>query len=136
MTTAGRQWSRFGRFSLVGLLGAALQLLLLYALTERFHLPVVVATPFALELVVIHNFVWHERFTWCDRQLKSMRLRLLRLWRFHAGNGLISLLGNTALTYVFVERLKAPVLPCAVGSIALCSLVNFLVADAWVYAAR
>ncbi len=29
MTSAGQRWSRFGRFNLVGLLGAALQLLLL-----------------------------------------------------------------------------------------------------------
>ncbi len=57
----------------------------------------------------------------------------LRLWRFHAGNGLVSLAGNAILMYCLVERLKAPILPAAIGAIVLCSLANFLIADRWVY---
>lgn len=133
MTSAGRLLARLGKFNLVGLLGAALQLLLLYVLTRCFHMSTVAATPVAVEIVVLHNFAWHERFTWRDRQLKSTRQRTARLWRFHAGNGLTSLLGNTVLAYCLVERLKAPVLPSAMGAIVVCSLINFLVADRWVY---
>jgi putative flippase GtrA len=55
------------------------------------------------------------------------------LWRFHAGNGLVSLVGNTLLVHYLVDRLKAPVVPTAVGAIILCSLVNFLLADRWIY---
>jgi putative flippase GtrA len=57
----------------------------------------------------------------------------LRLWRFHAGNGLVSLAGNTVLVYCLVERLKIPVMPAAAGTIVLCSLANFLIADRWVF---
>jgi putative flippase GtrA len=136
VTTALRQWSRFGKFNLVGLLGAALQLLLLLAFTKSFGLSAVIATPLVVELVILHNFAWHERFTWRDRKVKSTRRRLIMLARFHAGNGLISLFGNTTLMYLFVQRLKAPTLPSAIASIAICSLFNFLVADQWVYARR
>jgi dolichol-phosphate mannosyltransferase len=124
---------RFGKFNLVGLLGSALQVLLVWLLT-KFRWPAVAATPVAVELVVLHNFVWHERFTWRDRQLKSTRQRITRLWRFHAGNDLISLFGNTLLVYCLVGQLRAPVLPSLVGAIVFCSLVNFFVADRWVYA--
>lgn len=127
--------SRFGRFSLVGLLGAALQLLLLRLLTECFHMPAVAATAMAAEITVLHNFVWHEHFTWRDRRLKGVRQKAIRLWRFHGGNGLVSLLGNTALTYCLVERLKTPILPSAIGAIAVCSLLNLFLGDRWVYAA-
>ncbi len=133
MTSAGRLLARLGKFNLVGLLGAALQLLLLYVLTKCFQMSAVAATPVAVEIVVLHNFAWHERFTWRDRQLKSLRQRAARLWRFHAGNGLTSLLGNTALAYCLVERLKAPVVPSAMRAIVICSLINFFVADRWVY---
>ncbi len=136
MRSARQPWLRFGRFNLVGLLGAALQLLLLWLLTECFHAPAAAATSLAVEIVVLHNFVWHERFTWRDRRPKSIGQTLGRLWRFHAGNGLISLFGNTVLTYFLVERLKTPILPSAIGAIALCSLVNFLLADRWVYAVK
>jgi putative flippase GtrA len=133
MRSTGRLLARLGKFNLVGLLGAALQLLLLYVLTKCFHLSAVAATPVAVEIVVLHNFAWHERFTWRDRPLKSVGQRITRLLRFHAGNGLTSLLGNTVLVYFLVERLNARVLPSALAAIVICSLINFFVADRWVY---
>ncbi len=136
MSSAARQWSRFGRFNLVGLLGAAWQLLLLWLLTKCFHMPGLAAAPLAVEIVILHNFLWHERFTWSDRPLQTMRQRIIRLARFHLGNGVISLLGNTVLTYCFVDRLNAPLLPSAMGAITVCSLANFLIADRWVYATK
>jgi hypothetical protein len=60
-------------------------------------------------------------------------LAITRLWRFHAGNGLTSLAGNTVLTYCLVDRLRVPVLPSAMGAIVICSLINFFIADRWVY---
>jgi putative flippase GtrA len=134
MTSVGQLLARFGKFNLVGLLGAGLQLLLLYLFTKSFHMSAVTATPVAVEIVVLHNFAWHEGFTWRGSQLKSVRLRAVRLWRFQAANGLTSLLGNTVLTYCLVEQLNAPVLPSAIGAIIVCSLVNFFAADRWVYA--
>jgi len=123
----------FGKFNLVGLLGAALQLFLIWLFTKHFHAPAFALTPAAVEVVLLHNFVWHEHFTWGHRRHSGSALS--RLGRFQLGNGVISVAGNTLLTYVFVEFAKAGVLPSAIGSIAVCSLANFLVADRWVYAA-
>src|SRR5262249_23555886 len=98
-------------------------------LTRRFHLTGVRATPIAVEITVLHNFLWHERFTWRNRGQTSFR----RLCHFHASNALISLIGNTALTYCFTEWLRAPALLSAIAAIALCAPANFLLADRWVY---
>jgi putative flippase GtrA len=127
---------RLARFNLVGLLGAAWQLLLISVLTKSFHLPAVAATPIAVEIAVLHNFIWHERFTWRDRRVGSIRQTILRLARFHAGNGLVSLIGNTGVMYVLVERAKAPVALSATAAILFCSLANFMIADRWVYRPR
>jgi putative flippase GtrA len=124
---------RIGRFSLVGFMGALLQLTLVWLLTTCFGLFSSAATLVAVELTILHNFIWHERFTWGNRGPKSSRQLVLRLWRFHAGNGLISLAGNTVLMYCLVDRLKSPVMPAAIGAIVLCSLANFLIADRWVF---
>jgi putative flippase GtrA len=99
----------------------------------RLHLRDLLAAPLAVELALLHNFAWHERFTWRDRSLKNLSQRAIRLWRFHLANGLVSLLGNTLVIYCLVERLKAPVLPSAAAAIALCALANFLLADRWVF---
>jgi putative flippase GtrA len=124
---------RFGKFNLVGVLGAALQLLLIWLLTKPLRLPAIAATPLAVEIVVLHNFVWHQRFTWRDRQLNNMREKMARLWRFHLGNGLVSLLGNTALIYLLVDCFNLPIIPASIAAIIACSLLNFVIADRWVY---
>jgi putative flippase GtrA len=130
MTGVGR---RFGRFGLVGFMGALVQLTLVFLLTKGFGVLSTVAMLVAVEITILHNFAWHERFTWHNRGPKSPRQLALRLWRFHAGNGFVSLAGNTVLMYCLVERLRAPVLPAAMGAIVLCSFTNFLIADRWVF---
>ena len=122
---------RFGRFSLVGFMGALLQLILISILSKRLG-GVRVATLIAVEITILHNFIWHERFTWKDRATKSSRERLGRIARFHFGNGFTSLAGNTLLMYWVVERLNRPPLPTAIAGIALCSMANFWLADRWV----
>jgi dolichol-phosphate mannosyltransferase len=127
---------RFGRFSAVGLMGAAIQLLLLYLATKELGLPSVASTPVAAEIALLHNFIWHERFTWRDRGLLRVTRPwevAARLWRFHIASGLISLGGNTMAMYFLVERLKVPAMPAAVAAMLLCSVANFLATDRWVY---
>ena len=126
-----RTWWRFGRFNVVGAVGATLQLALIAVLMKGCGLRSAVAAPIAVELVVLHNFLWHERFTWRDRA--GFGSIGARLWRFHAGNGLVSLCGNTLLMYCFVDRLQLPAGPSALAAIAVCAMVNFRLADRWVY---
>jgi putative flippase GtrA len=119
---------RFTKFALVGCLGAALQLSALTLLTK--HLPTLFATIISVELAILHNFLWHERYTWPDRATYNTFRRLLRL---HLANGLVSLSGNTLLIYCLVTRLHLPTLPSALVAIGMCSLINFAFIDKWVY---
>ena len=126
---------RFGKFNLIGLGGAAIQLTLFALLMACFQVSEVAATAIAVEVVVLNNFFWHERFTWGDRRNVGLWSRIFRLARFHAANGLVSLAGNTALVWLLVQYLKVPALPSAVAAIGICAPINFLLADRWVYRA-
>jgi len=132
MTVVARCLMRFGKFSAVGALGAVLQVTLFDSLVRFLDLPGLAAAPFAVEIAVLHNFFWHERFTWRDRRTGG-RGKALRLWRFHVSNGLVSLAANTALAYWLIEKLHFPALPFAIIAIAVCAPLNFLIADRWVY---
>ena len=130
---------RFLKFNGVGVLGFALQLALL-ALLLRLGLNYLAATAIAVELTVLHNFAWHERWTWRDRPAgagPSTRLgagtRAGRLWRFHASNGLISLAGNLLLMRLLVGLLGLPVLSSNLLAVLLCALVNFTASDRFVF---
>ncbi len=125
---------RFGRFSLVGLMGAGLQVLLILLFTKQLDISAALATSMAVEITIVHNFMWHEHFTWTGRGHRGTREVAVRLWRFHVGNGLISLAGNTVLMYWLVERLQVPVVPATLGAIGTLALVNFFIAERWVFA--
>ena len=135
MTDFRRRCARFGKFNLVGLMGAALQLTVFDLLLSAASLPAAAAAALSVELAVIHNFSWHERFTWRDREPAGRRQRAVRLLRFHLSNGLVPVAANALLISCLVERLGAPALLSALAAIALCAPLNFLLADCWVYRA-
>jgi len=58
---------RWLRFNFVGGIGIGVQFFALFLLRSIFHFDYLVATALAVETAVVHNFVWHEQFTWADR---------------------------------------------------------------------
>lgn len=128
------RFTRWITFNMVGLAGVAVQLAALAALTGLLHLHVAVATLLAVEAAVLHNFVWHQRWTWRDRPAAGTREVMVRLARFHAANGLVSLVGNVIITTLLAGAGLSPVLANLIA-IAVCSLVNFAAGDAFVFRA-
>jgi putative flippase GtrA len=126
---------RWIRFNFVGLVGVGVQLGVLALLKSGLGLGYMAATALAVETAVLHNFVWHERFTWKDRRQGGTRAAALRLLRFHLGNGLISILGNLALMRVLAGWLRWHYLLANAATIAICSLANFLVSERYVFRA-
>lgn len=124
---------RLCRFNFVGGIGIGVQFAALFLLKSVFHLHYLAATAIAVEAAVVHNFVWHEQFTWADRVSPSLRASLVRLLRFHLANGALSLLGNLALMKVMVGFGHMNYLLANAIAIALCSLANFLVSEVWVF---
>jgi putative flippase GtrA len=163
---------RFVRFNIVGAGGLLLQLALLDGLV-RAGVPLVAATLMACEAAILHNFVWHDRWTFADRksqipnaksqldptsQIKTDRIGVLgfvfgiwplgsrlgfgrrdlgfswigRLLTFHAANGLVSLVGGTAFTWM-LSGLGLPVIAANLGAVVLCAGINFLCADRVVF---
>lgn len=121
-------------FVAVGAAGFVVQLTVLYALTSGAGWAYPLSTLVAVEAAVLHNFVWHERWTWKERAggRGPMGSRLLR---YHVGTGLTSLVGNLAFTTLAVEWWGLS--PGAANTVAvgLTSLANFLIADRWVFTA-
>ena len=125
-TSRGARWLKF---NLVGAIGIVVQLVVLALLKSGAHLHYIVATALAVEAAVIHNFLWHERFTWSDRVQLCWRESLARFLKFNFTTGAFSIAGNLLLMHVLVGLARLPYLPANMASIAACSVVNFLVSD-------
>lgn len=124
---------RWLRFNFVGGLGIGVQLGFLFLFKSVLHLDYLVATALAVETAVIHNFLWHERFTWADRVHIAWGASFLRLAKFNFTTGAVSLLGNLLAMRWLVGELHLPYLIANGMSIALCSLANFLAAELFVF---
>lgn len=122
-------------FNFVGLMGIVVQLAALLSLTSGFQLNYLIATALAVETAVLHNFFWHERWTWADRTKDHRRAVLSRLLSFHLTNGVISIAGNLILMKFLVGRADFPYVPANLLAIAVCAILNFLAGDRIVFRA-
>ena len=101
---------RWCKFNFVGGIGIGVQFAALFLLKGVLHINYLAATAMAVEAAVLHNFVWHERFTWADRtklsdgENRAKQRRVARLLRFHLSNGAVSIVGNVALMKVLVGQ--------------------------------
>jgi putative flippase GtrA len=123
---------RWGKFNLVGAIGMVVQLtaLALFNRWSRGHY--LCASAAAVEITLLHNFVWHLHYTWRDRRNRSALLA--QLLRFHLSNGLVSMVGNLALMRLLVHDAHLPLLVSNVIAILCCSVVNFCPGNEWVFA--
>ena len=124
--------SRAARFAWVGAGGFVVQVAALHALAAA-GLPYPFATALAVEAAILHNFLWHERWTWADRPSEG---RLRRLMRFNGSTALISIGGNVALMALFVGQLQLPLLPANLLAVLTLSVVNFLSVDRLVFTTK
>jgi putative flippase GtrA len=113
----------------------------LFLVKGVLHFHYLAATAIAVEAAVVHNFVWHEQFTWVDRTKSASgqphwRRSLPRFLRFNLTTGAVSILGNLALMKVMVGHGHINYLLANAIAITLCSLANFLVSENWVFEGR
>lgn len=133
METNRSRLRRWGIFNLVGVLGFVLQLTTLFLLKRYAHIQYLAATAIAVETALLHNFVWHEQVTWADVISPFRHGVLGRLIRFHLVNGVISIAGNIAFTWMLLEALDWPYLLANGASVVICSVLNFIAGDRLVF---
>jgi len=173
---------RWCKFNLVGAVGIFVQFGVLFLLKSLLHFNYLAATGLAVEAAVVHNFFWHERFTWADRTNSRPSLRRYpsvaeaqnlpstlfaalkccadqklrcaqkscapqnlsdaqsvfgtsfgRFLRFNLTTGLVSIAGNLGMMKAMVGFGHVNYLLANAVAIAVCSLVNFLLSDRWVF---
>ncbi|MEK6302000.1 MAG: GtrA family protein [Acidobacteriota bacterium] len=121
---------RFAKFSAVGAGGVAVQAVTLALLLRVSGLHYLAATALAVEASVLHNFVWHRKWTWRDRPQPRWAIMLLR---FTLTNGAMSIVANLVLMFVFAGLLKLNPNAANLLAITICSLINFTLSDRVVF---
>ena len=121
---------RWLKFNAVGGAGLLVQLAALWLLERVGGVQYLVATVAAVEIAILHNFMWHQLWTWRDRPPESVTRRLVR---FHLANGLVSLVANFVLMALFVGALHMRLISANLLSVGIAGFLNFTLAEMWVF---
>ena len=130
MSPVAQRWLKF---NFVGAIGFGVQMAAFGVFFGLEHMNKLWATGLAVETAVLHNFVWHENFTWGHLPRGAAGNVLGRLLRFHAGNGLVSIAGNVVLVKLFTDLLRMNPYLSNVLAIAICAGANFVVSERFVF---
>jgi putative flippase GtrA len=125
---------RWVKFNTVGAMGMGVQLLALAWLHRWMGRHYLYASALAIEVALLHNFVWHVHYTWRDRREETSGIR--QLVRFHLSNGLLSMLASVALMWLLVREGRLPVVAANAIAIVCCSAANYYIGNHWAFAAR
>jgi putative flippase GtrA len=101
-----------------------LVLLLLY---QWIHLPLILASAMAVELAIINNFIWNNRWTFGCSQISCKRFARFNLV------SLAGLIVSTGALWVLVSRLGLYYLAANLLGIALATAWNFSASSLWAW---
>jgi len=122
--------SRGVRFLAVGWLGFLVQAATLWILTSFARWPWLPATCAAVEASIVHNYTWHVRWTWRDRAAQTtIATRAVRFLKYNVATGVVAIVGNVALTAVYLALLRVPTVAANAIAVVTLAVVNFLLAD-------
>lgn len=126
------------KFQAVGLIGVGVQLAALFFFKSVAGLDYMVATALAVELAVLHNFCWHERWTWVERTRLTPDAASVvrRLLRFNLTTGMVSILSNLFLMRLLAGSLHLHYLLANMLAIATTFLANFLFSELFAFRAQ
>ncbi len=132
--------NRLAPFFLSGLAGFVAQVGAVWLLVSLTTVHYAVATVLAVELAIVVNFIFHERWTWRDRTggaggAKDAQGAMGRLLRFNALTGITSILGGVLVTALLVESMGMNAVVANILSVMALGVVNFIGADTLVFRA-
>jgi putative flippase GtrA len=111
--------------------GFLLQTVTVALLTHVASVTPELATAIAVEIAVVHNFFWHERWTWGDRAAAHSRLR--RFGAYQLATGSTSLAGNLLVVAAAVRLFSIDVTSANVIAVVVMSVANYTIADRWIF---
>ncbi len=123
----GKISGRLARFGAVGALGVVVNNAVLLAAHGVAGLPLLVASAIAVEISILHNFFWNERWTF-----GSKRMSIRRLGKFNL-TSLGGLVITTGVLYGLVTFFRFQYIVANLVGIGFATAWNFALSMAWTW---
>lgn len=116
-------------FGIVGALGLVVQLATFGLVTRMTEWPLWLCTAVAVEVAIVHNTLWHRRWTWRHRRAGPWWRPFAR---FHVTNGALSLVATPLLVW-WLSTVGQRAVVAHLVAVAVVGVANFLAADSWAF---
>ncbi|MBU0518750.1 GtrA family protein [bacterium] len=90
---------RSTKFNLVAWMGMIVNSACLYLFKGILHIPIIPAGLLAIEIAIIHNFLWHRYWTWNDRNGENPKSFFKHLLIYNSMTGLVDLVANITVLW-------------------------------------
>jgi len=115
------------RFGVVGITGVLVNSLILLLAHGIAGLPLLLASPLAVEVAILHNYLWNDRWTF-----RSQGFSALRLAKFNLAS-LGGMVVASGTLYLLAERWGFPYLLANLVGVAAASILNFSASLLWIW---
>lgn len=125
--------SRFLKFCIVGASGVVVNMFFFWFFYKKLGIYSLIASLLAIQLAIINNFLWNDKWTWKEKRKPGIGEFFKRLTKFAFASNLVSASGNLLGVFVFLNLLKWHYLFSNFLAISLGVVLNFLVNHYWTY---
>jgi dolichol-phosphate mannosyltransferase len=132
VTMLGARSSAIAAFLAVGLSGVAVNTVVLAALIEWLHSPLLLAATVATQASTLWNFLLSDRLVFRGPKLRRAHVRYLGFWTVNN----LALLGRLPLLSVLVHQVGVAYLPANALTLAAAFTVRFAVSDRYLFVRR
>lgn len=121
--------NQFVKFSLVGVINTSINLIVLYALTEYFHIYYIISAVFAFLAAVTNSFLLNKTWTFKENIAYKASLKYFKFIII----SVTALLINLIVLYVLVEYFKIWYIYAQLIGIVSNLIINFLGNKLWTF---
>ena len=124
---------RLVKFGIVGGGGTVVNIVLLQLFVGVMGIDYKIASIFAIECSIIHNFLWNYHWTWRDRKAVTTVGRVRNFFRFNLSAGLTGFVINWGLLVFLSEVFHMHFQAANIIGIVCGALINFITGHYWVF---
>lgn len=131
--TWGQEIRRFLKFCLVGISGVGVNMFFLWFFTEVVRIFYLFASPLAIELSILNNFILNDFWTWRDRGGPGKLNYFKRMVQYHISVSVSAIIANIFLLWFLTEIFNLYYLFSNLFGIAAGTLLNYFINDRWTF---
>lgn len=122
------------RFMIVAWIGAVVNTLFLYWFKGVLRIPIIPASIMAIEIAIIHNFIWLRFWAWGDRGENGGRPHFLKqLLLYNVATGVVDLTVNVSILWLLYKLLGVHYLLANIAGMVMGPFIKFWLNDKIVF---